>query len=342
MVMAKLFMLLFPFNRKKSDKMIFSLKVEFNSEFQKQFGNLRKDKIYSLVNSQDNIRFSSEDAVQEIENVIKILPDEIYGLLGYETKIRINSIEYGSITVIFTVLAAVYFGISRYKNFIESCELIQKHLKRLLEKAFKRRFSQNPFDIDIHVEYPNNSSVRSFQNNKISIEGIGLILTAITIFLTFLSLRDTQKWKTAEFTAVEYRKFRDIKSVRLVEQMLDWKKRNIPELTEDTVSQINIDTLLEKSLDTLQRIYNTKEQKVRDAFDEYLDELSLFNRYLETNLMKFKQIKPYLNYYVSIIGDKSNEQKSPQARQRIWDYIKKYGFTDVEKLLLKFGYDINS
>jgi len=159
-IMSKLaFFLFFPFfRRKKQDKIIYTVEVEFQYKWKRDGYTLRNKQDYRGLYLQEhrnieNVVFNSKEVEETILKTIEYeLPDEIYDILGYKTEIKINKVSYGSITVIFTVILATYYGISRYKNFVESCELIRKHISRLLIKKLDDRFGENIFGVSVDTE----------------------------------------------------------------------------------------------------------------------------------------------------------------------------------------------
>lgn len=178
---------------------------------------------------------------------------------------------------------------------------------------------------------------------KINIEqlvvSIGLLLTALTIFLTWLELKDSQKWKRAEFTASEYEKFNNDSSVTLIKQMLDYNRKHI-RIFSDSNELVNVDSVLNVALVTELKVYNETDELIRDAFDKYLEKISVFNVYLETKLIDFNHIRPYFEYDMEILGKKDNRRKSDELKKRLWKYITFYKFTEAEKFLNRFGSDI--
>lgn len=57
--------------------------------------------------------------------------------LGPEFEVRDISFKRGSIEVLL-VIGTVYYAISRYKNFIESIEMLVSHLRRIFTRFFER------------------------------------------------------------------------------------------------------------------------------------------------------------------------------------------------------------
>jgi hypothetical protein len=59
-------------------------------------------------------------------------------------------------------------------------------------------------------------------------------------------------------------------------------------------------------------------------------------------LVETDDLKPYLRYWISILGDSENNKKTPEVRSRIWAYITDYGFVGTKSLLERFGYPIET
>ncbi len=68
-------------------------------------------------------------------------------ILGPEFDIRSMSIARGSIEI-FVTIGAVYYAVSRYKNFVESIELLNKQLAGVVRRFFEERF-QRPIVADV-------------------------------------------------------------------------------------------------------------------------------------------------------------------------------------------------
>lgn len=169
----------------------------------------------------------------------------------------------------------------------------------------------------------------------------GLILAMGTIFFSYRTYMASEKWKKAEFTSAKFKEFSINKSVSLANEMLDYHSRLFPLLNQDSLVGISDDVLYSALIiDTANSDFSETETKVRDIFDEYFDQLSLFNRYAKTNLIKYEEIKPYIEYQASIIADTTNTRKENLLRLRIWDYINYYGFKDVKELYTNIGYSI--
>lgn len=168
---------------------------------------------------------------------------------------------------------------------------------------------------------------------------IGVFFAAITLFFTYLTYNSSQKWKVAEFTFSQYNLFSKNSSVIKANKMLDYNRSLI---SFSDSSFFVEDDLIDYSLriDTINGEFKFPQSNIRDIFDEYLDQLSLFNRYAKADLISYEQIKPYLIYQISIIADSTNTRKTNTFRNRLWNYIDYYGYEDVQELCKNLGYNI--
>lgn len=170
---------------------------------------------------------------------------------------------------------------------------------------------------------------------------IGLVLTVATIFFTYRTYVASEKWKQAEFTIAKFKEFSSNKSVGFVNVLLDNRTCALPLFGEGSMVYLS-DDALESALivDTVNFEFSDTEIEIRKIFKEYFDQLSLFNRYAKSNLIKYEQIKPYILYQTEIIADPKNKRKLKPLRRKIWDYLHYYGFTDVVELYENIGFKI--
>jgi hypothetical protein len=129
--------------------------------------------------------------------------------------------------------------------------------------------------------------------------------------------------------------------VIIANKLFDYNRARV--FLDDTATFIDEDFVIYSlRVDTLNSDFQYPQGKIRDIFDDYLDQLSLFNRFAKTNLITYQEIKPYLSYQISIIADKSNLRKNNEFRKALWDYINYYGYADVKELCENLGYEISN
>lgn len=168
---------------------------------------------------------------------------------------------------------------------------------------------------------------------------VGIIATIIGVWYTAIQYKASEKWKRAEFVVQEVKIFSDAECTKLIDQTLDYTI-TMNYKYHDSYVDIDEDKFL-KALDTVDQEYTGTAFILRNAFDCYFDRLSLFNRYIKSEVMTFEEIKPYLEYYIKIIADTTNVRISAESRKQLWIFIEKYEFTDVQELCCMYGYNIS-
>lgn len=157
----------------------------------------------------------------------------------------------------------------------------------------------------------------------------------------------TQKWKKNEFLAKEIKEFfldRDVKKALLI---IDWNRIDIPlydnEIPSNTersiffIDEVHLSNSL--SIDPNSE-FSDEETIIRKSIDEFLVKLSMLQNYVDNNLFTTDDLKPYLSYWLNMIGDKHKARKNPIYIEKLWEFIKRYEYNQVVKLLKNFGYQI--
>ena len=152
-----------------------------------------------------------------------------------------------------------------------------------------------------------------------------------------------QKWKKAEFVAKEVKEFNSSYEVIEVMKLLDLVEYEFTNTNKPFEGWIlkDTDNYLKKAFDVSKMNEDTLSDHqlfTRDIFDCFFDYLLMFNNYIDTKLITVKDIKPYLHYWIDILANPENTQKTDATRNRMWDYIDKYGYKGVRSLCAKFGY----
>jgi len=183
----------------------------------------------------------------------------------------------------------------------------------------------------------------------LTIKALTLIVATIVAIKAIVEYRKTQKWKKNEFLAKEIKDFFSHKDVKKALLILDWNRIDIPLYDNEipsnkTRSFLFVDeTHLENSLATNPNSEFTDEETIiRKSFDEFLVKLSMFQNYIDNELIKIKDLKPYLEYWMKLLGDKNNSRKNPIYSEKYWNFINHFEYRQVKKLLKNFGYDIGN
>jgi hypothetical protein len=124
---------------------------------------------------------------------------------------------------------------------------------------------------------------------------IGFFFTGVALLLTCNSNANEQKWKVAELKTSLYKEFTNNSSVKAVHQMLDYKERNVQ--LADTTLFFNYDTLY-AALNPSTKMEYYQKKLIRDAFDEYFDQLSLLNQYIDEKLIYVRKMLAQISFTI--------------------------------------------
>lgn len=188
----------------------------------------------------------------------------------------------------------------------------------------------------------------------LSIKGFLAVIAAVGGLVGFKQYVKTYKWKKQEFLSNQIKEFFNDPFVDRALLMLDWNyytlkdENNIPfKYTKElliTAMEYHIEReirILKNGMDPC-LLFSKEERFIRLVFDNFFQKLGVFQNNIDNNLYTIEDIKPYLHYYLDIIGDNNNISKKDIERHAIWNYLIKYNFNSVIKLLKSFGYDIKS
>jgi hypothetical protein len=125
--------------------------------------------------------------------------------------------------------------------------------------------------------------------------------------------------------------------------MLDWNRREIN--LSQGVKIFDIDVVLCKAFipkthKNEPQGFTIEETLIRDHFDTFFDYLERFESFIETGLVSKEDFYPYLNYWFNIIGNKQSGRKELEFYEILWKYIDFFGYTKVQKLMSRYGYNI--
>ncbi len=158
-----------------------------------------------------------------------------------------------------------------------------------------------------------------------------------------------QEWKRAEWVAADVKEWLREPEVRNCLLMLDWQERKLPLLVADgtwTTTFVYREEMLLHALSSptspQQQDYTDEEVSIRDSFDRFFGGLERFEDFRERGLVSVRDLKPYLRYWVEILADSRNIQKSAAVRTRLWAYVNDYGFEGTQRLARAFGHAMES
>ncbi len=181
---------------------------------------------------------------------------------------------------------------------------------------------------------------------KIIFEFLVPLISIFTVIKGICEYSKAQKWKKSEFLAKEIKEFNNDSDVQNAFLMLDWNNIDI------TTSNINVeetkkiyfnDRLFENSLKHhKEKTFTPEEAVIRLIMDAFLFKLGMFQNYLESKLITANDLKPYIIYWIEIIGDTNNDRKSKIVRLQLWRYINYYRYDSVIKLFKNYGFNIGT
>jgi hypothetical protein len=176
----------------------------------------------------------------------------------------------------------------------------------------------------------------------------GIIVGIIAFSSGLLQYMKAQKWKRAEFVANLIKEFDSQEEIQNTKLMLDWNRRDlvIHSIGFPEGRKINDfdDNLLLEALKphTETSGFSDDQVAIRDTFDKFLDYLENFDHFIESGLVDTIEFKPYLIYWINLIGDENSGRKPIIVIKAIWKYIDYYGYKGVQMLFSRYGYDIKS
>lgn len=176
---------------------------------------------------------------------------------------------------------------------------------------------------------------------------VGVVVAGSGFLFGLIQYHRAQKWKAAEFVAGEIKEAFSDPLVRLALHLMDWNS-SVHDLTEQTgnkaLASVRIGdiALAAAMVPHWERPggYNVVEVRIRLAFDELLGRLQRFEHFIETELVKPDDFKPYLAYWLDLLGTPSPYGKSLPVLHAIWRYIDAYRYHDVQRFFGRYGYDI--
>jgi hypothetical protein len=107
---------------------------------------------------------------------------------------------------------------------------------------------------------------------------------------------------------------------------------NILDYNQVVIKINNLDYLVSDSrvIDSLithdlQSVFTEEQKYIRDLFDYFFNKLNQFQIYIDTDLVREKDVITYLKYYLNIL-DRTNKTKTKIYIKTIMRYIEFYNF----------------
>jgi hypothetical protein len=176
---------------------------------------------------------------------------------------------------------------------------------------------------------------------------LGVVAGLIAFVNGLLQYARAQRWKRVEFVAKEVKEFESNPDSKMAMQMLDWNVRSyelFPEKEpEKRKVKVDDDILSSALVPHVDKPFgfSEAERRIREIFDQFLDALDRFEHFIQSRLVTRKEFRPYLIYWIEMMGDMNNPRKPKKFRRSLWKYIDFYGFSGVQRLFGRYGYNIH-
>jgi len=179
------------------------------------------------------------------------------------------------------------------------------------------------------------------------IAAIAAVVAAIGILGGLVQYIRSERWKRAEFVAKLIAEFEADHRIDCALKMLESRKRKVnlfPEAEERYEKWPEVDDeLVERSLRIVRdgdSDFGANELRVRDCFDHLFKQLDRFDIFVQRGLVTADAFQPYLAYWLDILGDPQSRQKPRELLRVMWEYVDEYGYSDMQSLFKRFGYNI--
>jgi hypothetical protein len=199
-------------------KAVFTVNLDFNYEYKKEYESLKPGKSYYLKNDNNKISYDEikNFAIDLIEKTLPREVEEICGLPVFD--IRVNRTYQGSIELVLTIIFNTYQFIAGIKDFYDNLRLIRETINKFLKTRINNEFGDY-FDVNSSISYPNTDyylnpeeflmrnkgryNLPVFINNgqKPNRDAFfyyllfsNIILTAIVIFMIYKAVAQTYGW----------------------------------------------------------------------------------------------------------------------------------------------------
>jgi hypothetical protein len=153
-----------------------------------------------------------------------------------------------------------------------------------------------------------------------------------------------QRWRRVQYAQQLMKEFFEKPNTKLTLRMLDvMGEMQLPQEGDDDKAQwvtISEDMLIQ-SLQTLdqQQMFDEPYFSIRMIFDQFFTDLSMFQHHIDAKLIKLKDIRPYLEYWIKSINGYGQIYSIALARQ-INAFLKSFDYVAVLRLSQTMGYPL--
>ncbi len=193
------------------------------------------------------------------------------------------------------------------------------------------------------IEWPTINRWLASRTFSDSVEVIKLVGAVAVFWIGLSQYRKAQSWKRLEFVAAQMSEFYKDVAVRDAMTMLDWRRKKIALFKyrdENDYTRVWVSyKVVAHALRTDPALrYNKTQSAIREIFERFLEFLSRFEAFLQTEAVREDDLLPYIDYWLRLIagGDKRSPEVTAQVLPQLWKFIDHYHYQDVRQLVSRY------
>ncbi|NEP17459.1 MAG: lipase family protein [Leptolyngbya sp. SIO4C1] len=194
-----------------------------------------------------------------------------------------------------------------------------------------------------------------------------ILLSALALTYGVREYKRYHRWQRLEFLRQAVHQFEQDPEIRNALKILDFEEYRdysitLPQSSEPVSFRVDAQLLasalaghdertrIKKEIDEKRAEGTLTEEELlryhiatalRDWFNKMLNGLEHFGYFIESGLFTAKELRPWLIYWIRLIGDVSTRwEGSSKLYDQLYSYIHNYGFLGVQRLFERFGYRI--
>jgi hypothetical protein len=151
-----------------------------------------------------------------------------------------------------------------------------------------------------------------------------------------------QKWRRVQYAQSLIKEFLENKSVAKACEVIDTDGDVLFEIEGKPKKRRNINVsnkfLLRSFTTFTEKEENTYDEiAIRDVFDELFSRISVFQSHIDTGLIKLRDVRPYLEYWIKELSGHGNVH-SQEVAAKIRKYLQFFGYSQVLLFARDMGY----
>lgn len=179
------------------------------------------------------------------------------------------------------------------------------------------------------------------------LKAVALVGASLAFIIGLIQYRRAQTWKRTEWVAQEMDSFFNDWRVAAALRMIDYGERRIelyPSRKNESARFVMVrDDDLAKALEHHSirhkgdQGFTDDEATIRDFFDHLLARLERIQSFIQTGLLSYRHVRPYLNYWaVHILGAAPGDPKVDRIVALRY-FVEAYGYSGVQTLFSRIA-----